>query len=101
LDVPSSTPAQAVRRGEWARKQPANLGDFACYDTRIENPISLATPPQKGSSGTRYPITNYVTSANFSTSHQKYLAATTKVVEPSLYSEAVNYPQWQKAIIEE
>ena len=49
----------------------------------------------------RYPITNYVTSANFSLSHQKYLATITKVVEPRFYSAAVKDPQWQKAMVEE
>ena len=84
-------PARSVRHGERPRKTPAHLNDFVCYDARIEEPLS---PLQKGSLGTRYPITRYVTSANFSISHQLYLAALMKVVEPRFYSEVVREPQW-------
>ena len=93
--------AQEVRHGERPRKQPAHFNDFVCYGAQINNPVSLATPLQKGSLGTQYPITNYVTCANFPTFHQNYLAAITMVVEPRFYSVAIKDPHWQKAMTEE
>jgi len=71
------------------------------YGTRIEDPISFASPLQKGSSDTRYPITNYVTCANFSTSYQQYLATITKIVKPRFYHEAIKDAQWQNAMVKE
>ena len=92
---------QDIRHGERARKPPVHLDDFVCYGARTEEPISVAMPLQKGSSGTRYPITQYVTYANFSASHQKFVAAITKVVEPKFYHEAAKDPQWRKAMTDE
>ena len=51
--------------------------------------------------GTPYPITPYVTCVIFSTSHQKFVAAITKVVEPRFYHETAKDPQWRKATVEE
>ena len=92
---------QVVRRGLRTRKQPAHLDDFVCYGARIQEPISTSTSLQKKSSGTRYPITHYVTCANFSASHQNFIAAITKVVEPRFYHEAVKDAQWRKEMAEE
>jgi len=44
---------------------------------------------KEDSSDTRYAIANYVTYANFSVSHQNFLAAITKVTEPKYYHETV------------
>jgi len=62
-----------------SRRSPAHLDDYICYTTRFQDPLSLKHQLQKDSSGTPYPIANYVTSTNFSTSHQNFLATITKI----------------------
>jgi len=63
----------------------------------------LSTPPLLPllSSGTPYPIVNFVTCNNFSKTHQQFLAAITKLVEPEYYHEAARDPLWRKAMAEE
>ena len=69
------------------RRTPTHLNDYVWYGAQIEKPILVATPLQKGSSSKQYPITYYVTCANFSPSHQIFLAAITKKVGPKSYHE--------------
>jgi len=40
----------------------------------------------------QYSIANYVTSEKFTTSHQIFLAAITKIVEPKYFQESVKDP---------
>jgi len=77
------------------------LDEFVYCSAQIEETISLAQQLQKESSGTCYPITNYIVCVNFSIYHHKFLAAIAKVVEPRFYSEAVKEPYWRKAMAEE
>jgi len=72
-----------------------------CNSAQTEKPISSAHPLQKGTSGTCYPIAHFVNYANFSRSHQNFLASLTKVVEPKFYHEPVQNPLWRTAIAEE
>ena len=50
------------------------------------------------SSGTLYPIVNYVTCKRFSCAHACFLAAVTVGYEPTRFSEAVCDPCWQEAM---
>ena len=83
------------------RRPPSHLDDYVCYNTRSQDPLSLAHRLQKESSGTPYPIANYVTSTNFSASHQNFLATITKITEPRSYHEAVKDPRWRTTMEEE
>jgi len=67
----------------------------------LKDPLSITTRLQKESSGTPYPIANYVVCANFSVSHQNFLAAITKVTEPKYYHEAIKDQRWRDAMAEE
>jgi len=58
-------------------------------------------PLQKVSLGKPYPIVNFVTCENFSSAHQAYLAAITKVVEPWHFSEVVKDANWREAMAKE
>jgi len=76
------------------RWPPAHPEDYICYTLRATNPLSLAHRLQDDSSGTSYPIANYVTCTNFSIFHQNFLAAITKVKEPKYYHEAARDSRW-------
>ena len=76
------------------------LRDFMCHTTRVIDPASLSPAPPL-SSGTLYPIANFVTCANFSANHSHFLADITTLIEPTKYSEAVKDPCWHEAIAKE
>ena len=48
-----------------------------------------------------YPLKNYATCTRFSSTQQNFLAAPTKVVEPTYYHEVVHGPKWWQAMAEE
>jgi len=66
---PTADLDQQVSRSSRLRRPPARLDDYICYNSRFQDPLSLAHRLQQHSSGTPYPIANYVTSANFSVSY--------------------------------
>ena len=100
---PSTSPG-GVPRPIRPSKRPARFDEYLCYSARPSDPnidSSIATSPQKKSSGTRYPIANYVSFERFTESHTNFLAALTKIVEPKHFQEAAKDPLWRKAMAEE
>ena len=89
-----------LRRSDRARTAPTHLTDYVCYGSCLIDP-SRPTHSWQGSSGTPYPIANYVACNKFSSTHQHFLAAITKIVEPRHFHEAVQNPLWRKAMEEE
>ena len=63
--------------------------------------LSVANLSRKSSSGTHYPIANYVSSEKIFASHKLFLATLTKVVEPKYFQEAIKDPLWRKAMADE
>ena len=103
-DLGQAASSNELRRTSRPSRLPAHLKDYVCYQVRPNDPhdiSSLAHPPHTSSSGTRYPISNYVTCNKFSSTHQNFLAALTKVVEPKHFQEAVKDPRWRQAMTEE
>ena len=99
--VPNATTGPVNVREPRARKPLTRLDDYICYTARAQEPVSLAHLLQEESSGTPYPIANYVTCANFSVSHNNFLAAIAQVTEPTHYHEAVKDPRWRAAMADE
>ena len=86
ISSPMDTGLQSTQR---PRKKPRHLDSYICYSAQPNDPISADTPIQPETSGTRFPLAHYVTCSKSSSSHQTFLAALTKVVEPTFYHEAV------------
>ncbi|KAH9678849.1 retrovirus-related pol polyprotein from transposon RE1 [Citrus sinensis] len=85
LSLPSSTEENigiSVIRSTRPKIPNTRLRDFVCHTTRVIDPASLSPAPPL-SSGTPYPIANFVTCANFSANHSHFLAAITTLTEPT------------------
>lgn len=65
---------EALGRGHCNQKPPAYLQDYQCNTACTHNP-SLSSTSANQSSGTPYPIAEYVTCERFSLSHKKFLTA--------------------------
>ena len=101
LAQPSEASNPIENRTTRTRKPPAHLTDYICYNANRKDPFLIAHRFQDDSSGMPYPIINYVTSTNFSIAHQNFIAAITKVPEPTYYHEAVTDSRWRAAMDEE
>ncbi|GAA0144949.1 hypothetical protein LIER_05263 [Lithospermum erythrorhizon] len=69
-------------------------------DLNSVNDLDLPIPMRKGNS-TRHPIERFVTYTNLSSSFQSFTAILSKIVIPKDVKEALQVPQWRKAVIEE
>lgn len=77
------------------------LKDYVTYTARcrVQNPTHTSPHATPGSSGTvLYPLTNYVTSANFSASYQAFLANVDAGIGHTRFSEAVKDVRWKEAM---
>ena len=71
--IPSTEPIHTtdlgLRHSDRTRQAPTHLTEYKCYGACSIDP-SPTTPTQQGSSGTLYPIVNFVTCNKFSLAHQ-------------------------------
>ncbi|KAL2940785.1 Retrovirus-related Pol polyprotein from transposon TNT 1-94 [Bienertia sinuspersici] len=88
---------EELGRGHRVRHPPGHLKDYICHSARYSPPISTSLNSSV-SSGTRFPIANYVQYSNFSSSHNAFLAAVTTNVEPRTFKEAVQEERWRRAM---
>ena len=95
LMTASDIAAPSLGRGHRVRKPPSHLHDYVCHTVQVHPPSSR---PSIGSSGTRFPLANYVTYQHFSSSHSKFLGAITAGVEPHSFNEAMQDPHWRQAM---
>ena len=86
-----SSSAKQTERPFREHRRPPHLEDYVCYGTRTHDPSPHDTLLQ-GSSGTTYPLVNYITCNRFSNTHKAFLAAITKIIEPRYYHEAAKDP---------
>ena len=77
-----------------------HLDDYV-YCNTSSKPLSIVCWLQEESSGAPYQVANHVSYANFSISHQNFLATFIKVTGLKYYQEAVKDPHWTKPIEEE
>lgn len=82
------------------RRPPSWHADYICSSTRHIHPIS-STTEQSSSSGTQFPIANYVSYANFNTNHRNFVDALNVNKGPKSYKEASKHERWRKAMRDE
>jgi len=96
--------AAPLEHGKRNCKPPGHLQDCVCHSSCPRDPSSSrkdSSSLPKVSLGKPYPIAHYVTCDKFSNVHRHYLAATSKVVEPRFFYEAVQEQKWKEAMAKE
>ncbi|KAL0427096.1 UNVERIFIED_CONTAM: Retrovirus-related Pol polyprotein from transposon RE2 [Sesamum latifolium] len=94
------SPSCVLRCSERSRQPNTRLKDYVCLTARCVDPSASPTI-QSLSSGTLYPIANYVTCANFNAKHTHFLAAITIETEPNRFVDSVKDPRWCDAMAKE
>ncbi|XP_061371753.1 uncharacterized protein LOC133314306 [Gastrolobium bilobum] len=88
---------QTVTRQHRNRKQPSYLQDYACQVAETHTPSSLPTQTNV-TSGTRYPMCNYLSLTNFSKQHQDFVVAIDTGHEPRTFQDAMRDSRWVEAM---
>ncbi|WVZ23541.1 hypothetical protein V8G54_002085 [Vigna mungo] len=96
-----SAPAdERLGRGYRLKKTSLCLRDYVTNTIHVLSP-SARLPSLSSSSGTPYPITQYVNCHNFSLAHRVFLAALAQETEPVTFKEAMKDLRWHKAMQDE
>ncbi|WVZ25460.1 hypothetical protein V8G54_004004 [Vigna mungo] len=96
-----SAPAdERLGRGYRLKKTSLRLRDYVTNTIHVLSP-STRLPSLSSSSGTPYPITQYVNCHNFSLAHRVFLAALAQETEPVTFKEAMKDLRWHKAMQDE
>ncbi|CAL2258509.1 unnamed protein product [Prunus armeniaca] len=96
--IPSSpsidTHPPPIRKSTHPTKPPSHFKDYQAHHTAL---LALGAPSLI-TSGTRYPITRYVSYSNFSEHHRIFVNNISQLVEPNTYEEARHNPHWVGAM---
>ncbi|CAA7022560.1 unnamed protein product [Microthlaspi erraticum] len=96
-----TTPSPAVEthgRGQRTKRPSTRLHDYVvgAVTTKPLSPLSSPSPPP--SSGSLYPLCNFVSIERFSPNHRKFLVALATNIEPRTFAEAMKHKHWEKAV---
>jgi hypothetical protein len=83
-----------IRQSSRPIKPPTRFKDYQAHHAAL----LASADPSSDTSGTRYPITRYVSHSNFSAPHRIFINHISQLVEPSSYEEARHHPQWVAAM---
>ena len=95
---------ELLGRGHRTKKTNVKLRDYVVDAISApSSSLSLVsqTPSPEQSSGTIYPIANYVSCDRFSPTHQQFLMAFATSVLPNSFKEAMQNPNWGNAVHKE
>ncbi|XP_070677941.1 uncharacterized protein [Malus domestica] len=99
--LPPAPPAPMLRRSSHHSLPPPRLRDYDCPTLKLTQPDPSSSSLSGPTTGTRYPLANYLTYHRFSPAQQSFLATITQQVEPQTYSEATASSHWQAAMTSE
>ncbi|XP_074282698.1 uncharacterized protein LOC141607237 [Silene latifolia] len=91
---------ELLGRGHREKRPPPNLQDYVTHTVHNKSPL-LSSPAPQPSSGTRYPIANYISYNRFSPQYRQFVARLTTGHEPRSFKEAVGNPGWCEAMTKE
>lgn len=95
-DLVQPTQPPAPRRSDRVRYPHPRYRNFVCHASH-----SATTPlpaSQISSSGTVYPLQNYLSHSRLSSSHMAFVASLDNHTEPTSYTQAMRDPRWREAM---
>ncbi|CAL8992943.1 unnamed protein product [Prunus brigantina] len=95
---PSSPPP--LRRSHRIPQPSILLRDFHCNATMPPSPAQSSSSPTPGK-GSRYPLSNFLAYDHLSSTHRTFVAAISKIIEPTTYAQASTDPLWCDAMAKE
>ncbi|GAA0175666.1 hypothetical protein LIER_28796 [Lithospermum erythrorhizon] len=97
-----SSTQKVLGRGHRTKVPYVKLQDYVTNTVRVLSP-SLPSPasPSHQSSGTSYPLSDYLNSNKFSVGQRIFLASISTGIEPSSFKEAMKDPGWREAMHKE
>jgi hypothetical protein len=93
---PPLIPVQPLRRSQRHHSPPPALRDYIC--NQVTSPTPSLASSSGSSKGTRYPLCNFLSYHRYSPQLCSYTATISQDIEPSSYTEAASFPQWQAAM---
>lgn len=81
------------------RRPPTYLKDYYCHSAVQEPPCITLT--QTSSLGKSYPISQYISYDNFSSSYKAFLSTIKSHDEPKNFSQTMQSPEWQEPMAQE
>lgn len=84
-----------TRKSQRQKSKPKHLQEF---ETDLPPSIDHSPPRTNSAASSVYPLSNFVSYDNFSTTHKTFLAAITSRDEPKYFSQAIKDPQWREAM---
>ncbi|CAL9001256.1 unnamed protein product [Prunus brigantina] len=94
---PQPTPITPLLQRSSRLPQPnVHLRDFHVYNT-----ATIAHSPSSSSSGTRHPLSRYLSYAQLSSPYRSFTCNITTLVEPVTYEQAASDPHWREAMAAE
>ncbi|KAG7592301.1 Integrase catalytic core [Arabidopsis thaliana x Arabidopsis arenosa] len=92
--------AESLGQGKRPKIPNVRLHDYVVGTVSIAPPPPLSSPSSstQPSSGSHYPLSDYISCDRFSPKHRSYLASLTANVEPRSFAEAMEYEVWKNAM---
>lgn len=99
-DILGESVSETLGRGHRTKESSTRLRDFVTYTTQLISPSACSSTPTP-STGTFYPIAQYVNYDRFSPQHRAFLASMTGETEPTSYVQAMKDVRWKEAMTKE
>lgn len=104
LDAIISPVVKELGRGHREKTRSFKLRDYVTYNAAqqsnthlvLSDPITATSYAVQGNS--LYPLVDYISDSNFSTTHKAFLSAVTAGVEPKSFKEAIRDKRWKNAM---
>ncbi|KAM1681408.1 hypothetical protein ACFX2K_038957 [Malus domestica] len=96
--VPPAPSVPVLRRSDRRSTPPTRFSDYVCPTLPSSQPIDSYSSSPGPTTGTRYPLANFLTYHRFSPQQQSFLASISQQVEPHTYAQAALHPHWQAAM---
>ncbi|XP_070676213.1 uncharacterized protein [Malus domestica] len=96
--APSVPSAPVLRHSDRRSAPPARFSDYVCPTLPSTQPIDSSSSSTGPTTGTRYPLANFLTYHRFSPQQKSFLASISRQVEPHTYAQAALHSHWHAAM---